>query len=162
MSPVDWLPELVTFNQYGGDWNEYLDALHGFFRADFVTDRFLFEGKRVGLKKHPIEHGKEATFWHMIQSGDTEAERTPDLRRCERILWPKAIIINANDPGVLIWKNKRGSKKRICLMLEQERYLVILADRGEYVLPWTAYPVDRDRQFQKSLREYREYIARQQ
>ena len=162
MSAADWLPEMVTFNQFGGDWDGYLDALHGFFHADFVADKFQYDGKRVGLKKHPIECGKEATFWHMIQCGDIEAERTPDLRRCERIRWPKAIITNAADPSVLVWKNKRGNSDRICLMLEQERYLVILADRGEYVLPWTAYPIERDRQFQKLLREYREFARMQQ
>jgi hypothetical protein len=28
----------------------------------------------------------------MIQEGRTEDERTPDLRRCERIRWPRPII----------------------------------------------------------------------
>lgn len=35
--------------------------------------------------------GKEATFWHMIQEGRIEEDRTPDIRRCERIRWPKPI-----------------------------------------------------------------------
>lgn len=162
MDAFDWLPELVTLNQFGGDWDAYLDALHSMFLADFVGDKFRYDGKRVGLKRHPIEHGKEATFWHMIQSGDVEAERTPDFRRCERIRWPKAIMCNASDQNVLVWRNKRGSNNRICLMLERERYLVVLADRGEYVLPWTAYPVDRERQFQKLLREYHDHTERRQ
>ncbi|MNH30689.1 hypothetical protein D3C79_909980 [compost metagenome] len=45
--------------------------------------------KRLGLKRHPVIQGKEATFWHMISEGNDEAERLPDLRRCERIRWPR-------------------------------------------------------------------------
>jgi len=80
-----WLPPLVLFNAYGGDWRSYLDAIYNFFREDFVDDKPTFQGRRLGLKRHPLSQGKEATFWHMIQEGVVEENRTPDFRRCERI-----------------------------------------------------------------------------
>jgi len=49
-------------------------------------------GKRLGLKRHPMTQNKEATFWHMIQEGSVESERIPDIRRCERIRWPRPSV----------------------------------------------------------------------
>jgi hypothetical protein len=74
------------------DWNRYLDALYAWFTQDFIDSKPVFQGRRLGLKRHPMSHGKEATFWHMIQEGKEEEQRTPDFRRCERIRWPKPII----------------------------------------------------------------------
>ena len=45
----------------------------------------------------------------------------------------------------------------MCLWLVHERYLVILADRGEYILPWTAYLVEQPHRQRKLQREYEEY-----
>jgi hypothetical protein len=86
----------------------------------------------------------------------------PDLRRCERIAWPRAIIERADDPVVQVWENRRGAEKRICLWLEQEEYLVVLADRGRYVLPWTAYLVTEHHRKRKLSKEYLECRTRRQ
>jgi hypothetical protein len=43
------------------------------------------------------------------------------------------------------------------LWLETQEYLVILADREEYILPWTAYVVDRPHQKRKLQKEFEEY-----
>lgn len=153
---LDWLPPLVMFNAYGGDWNAYLQALYACFKRDFVDDKPVFQGRRLGLKRHPLAHGKEATFWHMIQEGDVEEERTPDLRRCERIRWPKPVIEHEG-AAVKVWRNRRGREERVCLWLVQESYLVVLADRGDYILPWTAYLVERSHQQRKLQKEYDEY-----
>jgi hypothetical protein len=91
------------------------------------------------LKKHPLHQGKEATFWHFITKGEEEAERIPDLRRCERIKWPKPIIENNGDMIIKTWENVRNGEKRILLFIEEENYLVVLAGRNGYLLPWTAY-----------------------
>jgi hypothetical protein len=153
----EWLPPLVLFSDYSGDWDPYLDAVYAFFRADFVDDKPFFQGRRLGLKRYPEARGKEATFWHMIQEGSIEDERTPDFRRCERIRWPRPIIENDTDVAIKVWRNKRKGEERICLWFEQDSYLVILADRGKYILPWTAYPVEREPQRRKLQKEYEEY-----
>ena len=62
--------------------------------------------------------GKEATFWHMISSGESESERIPDLHRCERIRWPY-VIINASNLGLMkCWRNSRKEEDRIVIAVE--------------------------------------------
>jgi len=151
-----WLPELVLFEQYSGDWDRYLAALYQFFTQDFIDDRPLYNGKKLALKRHPVIMEKEATFWHIISEGASEADRNPDMRRCERIRWPKPVIEHATDTTFLIWENERRGEKRICLWLEDAEYLVVLAERKGYVMLWTAYPVFEEHRKRKLRKEYQE------
>ncbi|MDY0096507.1 MAG: hypothetical protein RBT80_27735 [Candidatus Vecturithrix sp.] len=153
----DWLPPLVLFNDYQGNWDAYLDAIYGWFKQDFVDNRPLFQGRRLGLKQYPLSKGKEATFCHMISEGRDEENRLPDLRRCERIRWPKPVIEHDGDAAIKLWRNRRKGEERICLWFEQEGYLVILADRGKYILPWTAYLVETLHGKRKLQKEYEAY-----
>ncbi len=155
---LDWLPPLVLFRDYEGDWARYLEALYTHFQHDFIDRKPVFQGKRLGLKRFPLTNGKESTFWHMISEGDLEERRIPDLRRCERIRWPKPIIEKDADPAIKIWRNRRGREKRVCLWLVREDYLVVLADRGHYILPWTAYLVEQPHRQRKLQEEYEEYL----
>ena len=98
----EWLPPLVLFNDHGGNWHAYLDAIYAWFKQDFVDTKPTFQGRRLGLKRQPVTHGKEATFWHMIQEGSVEVDRTPDFRRCERIRWPRPIIEHDADPAIKV------------------------------------------------------------
>lgn len=154
----DWLPDTIPFNDYG-NWDDFLEAIYAVFLRDFVDTKPSFRGRRLGLKKHPIEQGKEATFWHMTSSGSVEEERIPDIPRCELISWPRPIIEHEVESDVLVWKESHGrSGTRILLYLEEERYLVVLADRGDYILPWTAYPIEREHQHKKYIRRYERSI----
>lgn len=157
----DWLPPLVLLNDYGGNWDAYLDAIYEWFKQDFINSKPMFQGRRLGLKRRPMTHGKEATFWHMIQEGNIEDDRTPDFRRCERIRWPRPVIEHNDDSAIRIWRNQRGNEVRVCLWFAQENYLVILADRGDYILPWTAYLVEQPHRQRKLQREYEEYCKRE-
>ena len=143
MDDIEWLPELVLFNDYGGNWERYLTAIYDYFCVDFVDNKPSFQGVRLSLKRHPVINGKEATFWHMISEGDKEDERIPDFRRCERIRWAKPIIEKGSEP-VKIWREVRNGETRIHLWLEAASYLVVLSERKGYILPWTAYLVERD------------------
>lgn len=146
-----------------GDWGVYEEVLYGCFKRDFLDSVPAWPGKRVGLKRHPLSKGKEATFWHFISKGESEADREIVLRRCERIRWPRPIIeAFPNQPPlpaspVLWWKSKRGTEWRYVLALKDFSYVVVVADRGHFVLPWTAYHVERDHQQEKLRREYEEY-----
>ena len=158
MNPPDWLPPLFLFM---GDWPSYLNALYAVFKADFIDARPIFQGKRIELKKHPLSNGKEATFWHLIQMGADERNRVPDLRRCERIRWPRPIIENSYDSSVKVWMNTRRGEKRILLWLEFEEYLVVLAERKGYLLLWTAYMVERPHQKKKLINEFETWQKKQ-
>jgi hypothetical protein len=156
-----WLPNIVSFNDYNGDWDQYLEALYNFFKADFIDSKPNFRGQTLAVKRHPLSLGKEATFWHLISEGKDEENRLPDLRRCERIRWPKPIVENSNDNVIKFWKNRRNGETRICLWLEKEDYIIILAERTGYTLFWTAYNVTYPHQRRKLQKEYDKYWSTQ-
>ena len=153
---LSWLPPLVLLQDFGGDWSRYLPALYEFFRQDFILSTPLYDGRRVGLKRHPVIDGKEATFWHVISEGKVEADRVPDMRRCERIGWPRPIIEAVERGRVRCWKNRREHESRIVIALEDFSYVVVLAQRKAYVILWTAFCVEREHSRQKMRREYEE------
>lgn len=156
MSPVPaWLPALVLFSDYGGDWNAYVEALYTYFRQDFLNTRPSLQGTRIGVKRRPIEKGKEATFWHLISEGKTEADRLPDMRRCERIRWPRPMIEGAPSRRSLrLWRQQRPGGLRIAIALEDFSYVVILAQRRNYLLLWTAFCVEEERRKTRLKKEY--------
>ena len=149
-----WLPGLVFLESSHGNWEVYLNKIYRFFKTDFVDSSPTFPGKRVGLIRHPMTDGKEFTFWHFIQEGSREEERTPDLRRCERIRWPRPIIEAIQSERVHVWRNRRKTNKRIVIALEDFSYVVVLEDRTRYVLPWTAYTVEQKHRREKLEKEY--------
>ena len=152
------LPDLILFEDYNSDWNQYEEILYYHFKVDFVDNKPKpFRGVRIGLKKYPQYKNKEATFWHFITEGDNEPERYPDLRRCERIRWPKPIIENNEHEDIKVWENIRGAKSNICLCYGDFEYLVILRKGNGYVLPWTAYYPFTEYTKSKWKKEYEEY-----
>lgn len=153
----DWLPPLVLFSDYDGDWNRYLEAIYTWFKQDFIDNKPLFQGRRLGLKRHPMAYGKEATFWHMTSEGMEEESRTPDFRRCERIRWPKPVIEHSESLEVKYWISVKRNENRIHIWLEAEDYIVVLADRNGFLLPWTAFLITRDHTRKKLRKEYEAY-----
>ena len=154
----DWLPELVLLNDHNGSWEPYLETLYVHFRRDFIETRLAFRSCRVGLKRHPIEHGKECTFWHLISEGKIESERLPNLRRCERICWPRPMIELEDTRRLPVWSQIRKGERRIAISVEDFSYVLILAERststGLMYLPWTAYCVEYAHQRNKYRKEW--------
>ncbi len=153
----DWLPPLVLFADFKGNWDAYLDVIYTWFKQDFIDSKPMFQGQRLGLKRHPLTNGKEATFWHMISEGQEEDTRIPDFRRCERIRWPKPVIEHENDPKVKYWVSVKRKENRIHIWLEEEDYVVVLAARKGFLLPWTAFLVTKQHTIQKLRKEYERY-----
>jgi hypothetical protein len=156
----EWLPGLVLLNQYEGDWNKYIEAVYKYFKEDFIDSRPRFVDRTVRMKRHPLYQNKEYTFWHITSEGKREEDRIPDIRRCERIRWPRPIIEHCTSDFIRCWPNKRGREKRITLWCYEEDYVVVLADRGKYILLWTAYMVTYRHTKEKLLKEYEEYHER--
>jgi len=158
-----WLPPLVLLKDFGGDLDAYGEALYDWFKKDFLDSLPAWPGKRVGLKRLPLRRGKVATYWHFLTSGEDEDERNVDMLRCERIRWPRPTMESflerrpqAND-RILWWRNQRAGEWRYVLALPDLSYVVVVADRGEYVLPWTQYCVVEDHQRRKLHKEYESY-----
>lgn len=145
-------PELFSFS---GEWEPYETALYKIFQETLLNEISYFQGTRIGIKKVPEYKGKHFVFWHLISEGEKEEERTPDMRRCERLGWVKWIIENCDTcPDISWWENKRGSQKHVVIWYEKGNYAVVLARRNNYYLLKTAYLVNPRRA--KSFTQERE------
>ena len=154
------LPDLVSLEDYNGNFALYNEAVYAVFKNDFVRNRPVFQNKRLALKAHPLIDGKEYTYYHFTHSGDIEKERIPDLRRMERIGFPKPMIDFSDDENLKVWRNKRGTSERILILHETERYLVVLEDRKNYILPWTAYWIEDESRLKRLLAKYQKSKGR--
>lgn len=138
----EWLPALVTLDQCNGDWNVYVEVVYGCFKREFIDASPSFLGKRVSFFWGDRVLGKPATFWHLISEGPQEAHRLPEIRRTERIRWPRALIEAVGTGRVRWWRSPRPGQQRYLIALPDFTYVVVLEGRPEFLLLWTAYPVE--------------------
>lgn len=142
MTTPAWLPDIITLNDHGGDWQAFVDAVYGVFERDFVATTCLLRGDNVGVRRQPAHNGKWFTFWHCVSEGKVEEDRLPDLRRCERIPWIRPIIEQETDQSVDVWTMKKNREERLYLWYNEE-YVVVLGVRKGYNLLITAFPTNR-------------------
>ena len=169
MISCPWLPQLEEFENYGNLWSKYEGALYDIFKTDFIINRPTFKGKNVSVRRYPMEHDKEEAFFHVTcQDYSKNNNRVPDLRRCERIRWISAFIKNYNscDPsvckecsGVKVWDEPYKNTKRVHLLLEEERYIVVLEQRENYYLLITAFYFDHEHALEKKLKHYMKFSS---
>lgn len=141
MTLPQWLPPLLTLSDCGGIWQAYIDAVYAVFDRDFIRTECLLRGKRVGVRRQPSFENKWFTFWHCISEGEVEEQRTPDLRRCERIPWIRPIIEHDCESCVDVWTARKNRDERLYLWFS-EQYLIVLGIRNGYYLLITAYPTN--------------------
>ena len=166
MNDSCWIPNMELLDDYNNDWKIYQSALYGIFKHDFVDSHPFFKKIRVSIKHYPIEYGKEEAFFHTTCKDYTgNGERVPDLRRCERIRWIRAFIENydcdpsrgSNCNGVKVWGEPYKSNTRIHILLEEEKYMVVLEKRKGYYLLITAFYFDYQNALEKQLKHYEQY-----
>jgi len=135
------LPDLFPFK---GDWPSYEDGLYQIYLSEIVNAKLRFKGLPINCQYHPESKNKHFGFWHVISEGEVEDERTPDLRRCERIRWIAYLITQAEtNIEISWWENKRGSNTHVVIWHEAENFAVILAKRKDYYLLKSAYYLDK-------------------
>ena len=157
----EWLPELVLFKDHNGQWEEYVEAIFQFYRESFVKSRPNFRDQLVYVRHHPAHDGKGATFWHIVSEGKEEEERIPDLRRCERIRWPRPMIERNNLDDVKIWETQRPFRKRVQtrvnLALNDFSYMIVLGMHPRGFDLVTAYYVEREHRRKKLKRDFENF-----
>ena len=154
------LPALLVQSDFNS-WNEYFEIVYQAFSDDFIKSPAIFRGKKLGLKKYPLIDGKEYTYYHFTHEGEIEINRLPDMKRIERIKWPKPIITKCEIWGIKVWPQIRKGKNRICIWLElidEPDYIVILDVRKNYILPWTAFVLEYTHEKRKKQKEYDMYL----
>ena len=166
MSGNCWLPNLENFEDYQNDWVIYENELYNIFKNDFIDSRPHFDNKQVNIRKHPIEYGKEEAFFHTTcQDTLKNGERFPDFRRCERIRWVRAFIENyhcntnicGSCDGIKTWQEPYQNRLRVHILLEEEKYMVVIELRETYCLLITAFYFDYNHALEKKLKRYHKY-----
>ena len=155
------LPELVCLNDYGGNYQSYIDAVYAIFERDLIVNRPKFGSNRLSLKSEPFFQQRSYSFYHFTHKGEVEVERIPDLRRCERIGWVKPTIENSEEWNLKFWEQSRNGKSRVCIQLSVEDdvdYYVILDVHVRYILIWTAFVAEYEHEKRKKEREYQNWV----
>ena len=131
------LPDLMPLQ---GEWADYVDAIYQVYVEQVANGGLTFNSLRITCQFRPESQGKHFGFWHVISEGDSESDRLPDLRRCERITWIAYLIANVDtDADITWWGNKRGTNTHVVIWHEAENFVVILAARNGYYLLKSAY-----------------------
>jgi hypothetical protein len=154
---ADPLPDLLMLSDFGNVWDTYLEELYRVYMAEIVNGNLTLNDLPIKFQFRPMSHGKGFGFWHLISKGESEEERTRDLRRCERLRWIGWIIKNVKtNADILWWENQRGSSTHVVLWLKSAKFAVILAKRKDYYLLKSAYPVysDREKSFEREWKQY--------
>lgn len=159
-----WLPDLILLEVYHGNWSAYIDAVYQQYYNDFVKNRPLFENLPVFVRNQPAHQNKGATFWHLVSEGTKETDRIPDIRRCERIRWPRPLIEGGYIQEVKIWEQSRPWKgqvqRRIMFSLKNFNYIVVIGETPKGYTLITAYHIEKTHQRQKLKKEF-EAFSRQ-
>ena len=151
--PCFWLPPLIMLTDHGGEWGLYLEVIYDHFRRDFVDHCPSLDGRPCRVFGKLVD-GKEETFWHITSTGEVEDERIPDLRRCERVRWPRPLIETFPADLVRAWRVERKKKKRINLAPSDFSYLVVLDERPRRVSLITAYWIEKEHHRRKLRTEW--------
>ncbi len=151
-------PELIYFEDFGGDFNAYFKAVYLIFENHFIKSQPVYDGLNVSAPKQPLVDDKHhRTFYHITHEGEDEKNRNPDFRRMERIRYPKFVIDNCPHSELLIWEKTIGRDQRIHILNEVEQYLVVLTKRKTYLMLCTAFFIEQEHTIKKKLKEYEAY-----
>lgn len=168
-----WIPDLVRCRDLSR-WAEYDKLLYRIFRSDFIESRPVYRGLPVRIRYEPRFDEREEAYWHLTckdydhKSGLPD-DREPDIDRCERILWPRAFIEHNQEcgccsrpddcGGAIVWvsthKSRHQNRSRVKILVEDERYMVVLEPRDKYCLLITAFYFQEEWKLRRTLDEAR-------
>jgi len=157
------VPPLIPFGAGQGEdtaarWQDFIDGLYGLYLKTIVRAGLTFQKLPVRCRFVPETFGKHYAFWHMMQEGPVENDRTIDPERCKRLLWLSWVIEKAGvDARIRVFKQSpRGTEISWVLWLYEHDYAVILWERNGYYLLKTAFMVKphRRQEFERDWKKY--------
>jgi hypothetical protein len=162
---LEWLPELIEPEDGESIHGEYLDRVFAIYERDFVLSKPFGFSTRFATKRDPSQNGWPATFWHLISEGENEHLREVQIERCRYISWIRRMVDEfftnypeRNSLNINWWRNQRRGASRILIATKDFSFLVVLEERRDYVLLWTAYPT-RPHTSKKLTREHQNFWA---
>jgi hypothetical protein len=150
-------PDLIYFEDFQGDFKNYFDRVYQIFSAHFLKYNPNFQGVKVTAPRYPEVDGLSRTFYHITHQGDDEQNREPDIRRMERIRFPKFMIEIHPHAELLVWEKEIGRDTRIHILNVAESYLLVLNKRKDYLLLWTAFYIEQSHTLRRKLKEFETY-----
>lgn len=141
------LPEMVSVDTFPGadfvdKWKQYLEGIYDIYLRTVAFGKLTFRGLPIRCQFRPATFGKHYAFWHMMQEGPIENERTIDLERCKRVKWLSWVIGHADiDSRIRVFQQNRGREVSWVLWLHEHDYAVILWQRNGYFLLKTGFIV---------------------
>lgn len=150
-------PDWILLEEYKGDFKSYFNAVYKIFSAHFLKSNPYFDGVQVTAPRYPEVDGLSRTFYHITHQGEDEQNREPDIRRMERIRYPKFKIDTHPHAELLVWEKVMGRDTRIHILNVSESYILVLNKRKDYLLLWTAFYIEQKHTVKKKLKEYETY-----
>lgn len=154
---IAWLPKIITLEEFDGDYEKYVNHLHEIFLNDFARTKLKIDDKPIYYDDRVLDgSGRCECFIHITTCEDAVTkDRNFDPRRCERLVWVKPTIENrADEVSVKIWGVRKKGKNKLNILIESERYHVVLTKYNKSYVLNTAYYVDRNHTLRKLLKEY--------
>jgi hypothetical protein len=162
------LPLLICLENYENNFDVYLDKVYLSFQQDFLYSypMFKYDPSEIHINSRPYTNDKEFTFWHIISEGKAENERVPNLRRCERIKFPRYLIENYESIDCKIWEKdvlaNKSREKRIHISTSDFSFLIVLSKLNKSNLKnkrtlITAFYVEREYQRKKYKSDHEKY-----
>jgi len=157
---LNFLPPLLTLEDVDYDPNRLIMEAYRIFRKDFIDNKPYFHATPIKLAQGIGNDGKENTFWHIISGTDKKNNnfKDPNPNRIKYIRWISPIIANSNNNEILCFEKNIKKKKRILLWYKNEDYLVVLERRNNYIILWTAYPIEYPNLRNDLIKDYNNYI----
>lgn len=154
------LPARLEWELFDGDWDMYKSALYKIFKRDLIENDLFFHGKSVDIIHEHYYEGKERSFWHIISSGDDDANRAPDGERCASLSWVRPLILEDDScDKYRLWVKwcDKAKKDRYYIWCTAVNYIVILEDRGSHFKLITAFNV-KSYNVKRYEKEFNSYI----
>lgn len=151
-------PDLIFLEDYSGDFHSYFNDVYDIFARDFLKSNPYYEGQKVTAPRYPEVDGLVRTFYHITHEGEDESNRSPDMRRMERIRFPRFKIDNLPNNELLVWEKTIKRDIRVHILNVDQSYLLVLNKRNGYVMLWTAFYIDKNHQMRKKVKEYEAYV----
>jgi hypothetical protein len=142
---------------------DFIEGLYGLYVKTIVRGELTFRGLPVKCQFRPETFGKHYAFWHMMQEGEVEDDRTIDPEGCKRLLWISWLIRNAasGDPRIRVFRQSpRGSNESWVIWLHEHEYAVILWVRTGYFMLRTAFML-KPRKREEFERDWKKFVEAQ-
>jgi len=156
---MNWLPDLITLDDYNRSITEYIEVLHNNFIDDF------FSGKKLEMFNKPVKvadktidfDGKNERFWHIITDPHNPSYINVKEKRAERLCWIRPIIENCKDDKVLIYRRVKNHENRIFLFIPSYEYMIILTEQKKSFYLVTSFNIEYTYKLKQYQKEYKKY-----